>query len=266
VSKKKSSQPRQRNGHAPARRAKGLLVGHIFPVHPTSGTDARPEGWLLCATPEEGDVVALPPLDRVLLEMPKKLRARLANGVWWLSDDRFDLDNTQGLIADAAQDEDWQDLQFCDDCLIADGGKGCGALGSIEDRGFAAREPPPPALDGEDVAEMAQMLLEADEDGLAFELMQAALARFCALKPRSQGSLEVRMTLKEAAAVLGLELPCNQAAVESAFRNAVKQHHPDAGGDPEEMKRVLEAKRRMDAMQVSRDDDADANETAEVEA
>lgn len=55
------------------------------------------------------------------------------------------------------------------------------------------------------------------------------------------------MTPREAAAVLGLDLASfTDADVKRAFRKASKDTHPDRGGDPEQFKRVSNARRALD--------------------
>ena len=49
------------------------------------------------------------------------------------------------------------------------------------------------------------------------------------------------MTLPEALAVLGVELPCNAKDAAKAFRRRALETHPDRGGDPAEFRRVVEA-------------------------
>lgn len=46
-----------------------------------------------------------------------------------------------------------------------------------------------------------------------------------------------------AAAVLGITLPATKEAIDEAFKKAAMKHHPDKGGNAEEMKRVLHARK-----------------------
>jgi len=46
-----------------------------------------------------------------------------------------------------------------------------------------------------------------------------------------------------AAAVLGITLPATREVIDEAFKKAALKHHPDRGGSPEEMKKVLSARK-----------------------
>lgn len=54
-----------------------------------------------------------------------------------------------------------------------------------------------------------------------------------------------RMSVREAYRTLGLEADASQAAVKRAYRERVKDVHPDSGGDEETFKRVTEAYERL---------------------
>lgn len=235
---------KKRSGGNGSRTTKGVAVGHLLPVNPRGELG---DGWLVCVTPEDGDVVVLQPLERAFLVQESKLRSRIAPGIWWLGEHKLDLENVRDAIADATFDAHYASVEFCDDCFLGDP---CGAMGNtsaIDVHGFLPKAPPAPTLDSEAVEVITNIMLDAHDDDLAFEMVQAAFARFCALRPRKAQKNAPTMTAQDAAKVLDLELPANKAAIESAFRSAVKRAHPDAGGTDADMSRVVEAKRALDA-------------------
>ena len=63
--------------------------------------------------------------------------------------------------------------------------------------------------------------------------------------PGASGDREGRLTVAEAYETLGLEPGADLEAVQGAYRERVKETHPDLGGDPEAFIRVREAYERV---------------------
>ena len=237
---------------------------HLVPVQPSKvdGIDI-PEGVMIRveAVDEDGETLEKATkycsvsLSEVMLQIHENKRIALGDGVWRCnvhSDDEIDalFDSISEAMADASED----DVGFgqCEDCEVGEPCEIWGPSGSLT---FVPRLPPPPEVDPEHVQAITGAMLEAHENGgLEMETLQAAMNRFCALKPKPVVKTALTMTPIEAAHVMELnwhELQREQlprTAIEIAFRSAVAMAHPDHGGSDEKLHRVKEAKRALDAV------------------
>jgi hypothetical protein len=218
---------------------------HALPVRPTTDP-ARPEGMLVLF-----DGVSLRSVSVLRREIAEEFDVQsvrlpgVDGGAWWLSDEDpgVDVASMVEALDGLAQDEGLPGAEGCYQCLS---GNPCDAwdVGSLP---FVPRPPPPPALDPEAIQQIVAYMTEAEQDGLAMDLISTAIAQFCALRPRYSSDDGPTMTVPEAVEVLGIAWPCDAATVERAFRDATQQHHPDRGGDASQMKRVIAAKKTLKA-------------------
>lgn len=258
----KRSKRNTRREHTPQYDAVTL---HLLPVQPSA---TRPEGVVVCveAIDEEGETVKAATircsnkLDVLMAEVEKELREKSAPGIWRV--DAHSNDEVDELIDSIAEAVTEADIDFglCDGCEI---GEPCVHIwGPPGEMTVVPRTPPPAEVDIELVEAIADALIEAAEDDLVMETLQAAMYRFVARRPRPAAKTALTMTPKEAAKVLGLDLDellksKLPATLDLVYRKAVAEAHPDhEGGSPEKLHKVKEAKRALDAVF----DDAEAED------
>lgn len=158
---------------------------------------------------------------------------------WFIHHDRFNdaVDAIEYGMADPSG------LLFCQDCMEA---RPCDKWATIPKLDYEFREgddaeyheepdaPPPPTEQepvGEDVVE---------------DFIRGAFRFFEGVKKDHRERVSVPtaagMTVKEAAAVLGVKWPCSKEEVLVAFRKAALKAHPDRGGSDVAMARVNRAR------------------------
>ena len=240
---------RRKNGNGNHRHeAYDMVTLHLVPVQARGDL---PEGSVMqmeCMD-ESGDAVASATikagnrLDAFMGSLPAKEREKKDPGVWFstaTSEEELDM-LLEGLHETVVGSRDI-DYGLCDVCEM---GEPCEIWGPAEKLDFVPRPPPPPEVDPVAVDTICDALMDADEDGLAMETLNAAMTKFCMLKPRPAAKAPSTMTVGQAAEVLGVDLPCSKNSIDIAFKSKVRECHPDSGGSDEAMYRLSEAKRTL---------------------